>query len=286
MKALIIVPLFREHDSIPELFRELAQRPYACDVLIVNDNSWDGTEEAIKHQNVKGVSVIHRRRTGLASALIEGLRWGMERKYDLMGFYNLRWRMDDFKNLIKLADSWYDVAVGSAYSDNRLCIEGLSIAEIWSELIASLIVRKMTNLPVSAPLSGLLCLRRSALCDIPLEKCHSEGRAFYAELLYLIQNNRQKPQISEQPAVFQARNDRFQHSKHWQELAYVFRFVFGHLLGSLSRRLCSWTEAIFEAVSSLVFVVSCTIYDCIFRLFHRSIPDSDNSESSKKLPAP
>lgn len=284
MRTLIIVPLFREHDNIPELFRELAKRPYACDVLIVNDNSWDGTEEAIKHQNAKGVSVIHRRRIGLASALTEGLLWGMERKYDLMGFYNLRWRMNDFKNLIKLADSWYDVAVGSAHSNNRLCIEGLSVTEIWSELISSLIVRKVTNLPVSAPLSGLLCLRRSALYDIPLEKFHSEGRAFYAELLYLIQNNSQKPLISEQPAVFQARNDRSQPSKHWQELAYVLRFVLVRLLGNLSRRLCSWTEAAFEAVSSLVFVLSCIIYDCVFRLFHRVIPDGDDPEPPKKLP--
>jgi len=187
MKSIIIIPTYNEKENIGELVKEIRVLNKGFRILIVDDNSPDGTGEIADGLAGKysEVSVIHRKaKLGLGTAYTTGFKYALENNYDLV------FTMDaDFshqpKHLIGLLEEAkrYDLVIGSRY------IEGGGIQN-WPahRLIlsrgANIYVRMVTGLPVLDCTGGFNCYRREVLEKIDLDRIISDGYAFQIEMKY------------------------------------------------------------------------------------------------------
>ena len=92
LKKLIVIPTYNEAENICELIEKIYQVVSDAHILIVDDNSPDGTgkliEELIKRRNDKRLFVIHREgKLGLGTAYVEGFLWGLEKGYDVFAVW-------------------------------------------------------------------------------------------------------------------------------------------------------------------------------------------------------
>ena len=190
MKTLIIVPTYNELENLPLLLKEIFSNAPATDVLIVDDNSPDGTGELADKMSAEDsrVHVLHRSgKLGLGTAYIAGFKYAIARGYDAA------FEMDaDFshnpKDLQRLYEACKfqggDVAVGSRYvrgggnvnwpRDRILLSRG-----------GSIYTRLITWMPVQDPTAGFVCYRKEVLETINLDQIQFVGYAFQIEVTYM-----------------------------------------------------------------------------------------------------
>ena len=207
---LVIVPTYNERDNLPPLVARLRSLPVKLDVLVVDDNSPDGTgrvadELAAKHPEVH---VLHRQgKNGLGRAYCDGFAWALERGHEFV------LEMDgDFSHnpadvpaLLKAAES-ADLVLGSRYCDGIRVINW-PLSRLMLSMSAGLYVRLVTGMPFSDPTGGFKCFRGRALEAIDLAAVRSNGYSFQIELTHKIW--RQGLKVAEVPIIF---TDRFQGS--------------------------------------------------------------------------
>lgn len=185
-KALVITPTYNEAVNIPQLVPKVLRQSTDIEILIVDDNSPDGTAEIVKKlQSAFGgrVHLIERpRKMGLGTAYVAGFKYALERKYDYI------FEMDaDFSHnpkellnfLLKIQE--YDLVIGSRY------IKGVSVVywpfrRLLLSYFANLYTRIVTGLPVKDATSGFKCYRRAVLESIDLTEIRSNGYAFQIEM--------------------------------------------------------------------------------------------------------
>ncbi|MEK7775201.1 MAG: polyprenol monophosphomannose synthase [Candidatus Zixiibacteriota bacterium] len=184
-KLLIIFPTYNERENIEKIVHAVLPMDPRVNVLIVDDNSPDGTGEiADKLVNMDArVSVLHRaKKEGLGQAYIAGFRWAIERKFDFImemdaDFSHGPEYIKDFLSEIKE----YDLVIGSRY------IKGVNVIN-WpmSRLLlsysANMYSRLITGLPLRDATGGFKCFRRQVLEAINLDNVHSTGYAFQIEI--------------------------------------------------------------------------------------------------------
>jgi dolichol-phosphate mannosyltransferase len=184
-KPLVIIPTYNEKENIREIVRDILGRPFPFSVLIVDDNSPDGTGEIVEDMKKQDsrINVLHReKKMGLGQAYIAGFRWGLENGYGLMfemdADYSHRPKyLDDFMEAIEDAD----LVLGSRYSHGVNVIDWpmgrllLSFyANVYSRIVTGLQIRDLTG--------GFKCYRREVLEAIDLSKVKSTGYAFQIEM--------------------------------------------------------------------------------------------------------
>jgi len=186
MKPLIVIPAFNEKENILELIPEILKLNNGFHILIVNDNSTDGTGEVAEElsQKFPGVYVLHRKnKRGLGRAYIDGFKWALKNDYDPV------LEMDaDFshnpkylpKFLEKIND--YDLVVGSRYHQGRISVINWDIKRVFLSIAANIYAKIVTGVPVSDATSGFKCFRRKVLENINLDKVLSEGYSFQIEM--------------------------------------------------------------------------------------------------------
>lgn len=206
---LIIIPTFNERGNLGELLSQIYREVQDIHILIVDDNSPDGTGSLVKammqHPSYqKNLFLIERSgKLGLGTAYIAGFKWALAREY------NRIFEMDaDFSHnprylssFIEAAES-YDVVLGSRY------IRGGGVTN-WSltrriiSLGGSLYSRFILGLPFKDLTGGYKCFRRAVLEQIDLDDVKSNGYSFQIELTYraFLKNFR----IKEVPIVFEER---------------------------------------------------------------------------------
>jgi dolichol-phosphate mannosyltransferase len=184
-RALIIFPTYNERDNIEKIVHAVLPMDPRIHVLIVDDNSPDGTGEIadrLASQEPK-VQVLHReRKEGLGRAYIAGFKWAIEQKFDFI------FEMDaDFshgpeylKDFLKEIQS-HDLVIGSRY------ISGVNVIN-WpmSRLLLSYFANKYTRIVTGLRLydatGGYKCFRREVLEAINLDEVHSTGYSFQIEM--------------------------------------------------------------------------------------------------------
>ena len=187
MRVLLVLPTYDEAGTITEVVtRSLAAAP-EIDVLVVDDDSPDGTgkiADGIAAENER-VRVLHRPvKGGLGPAYIAGFRQGLERGYDAMIEMDsdLSHDPDDLARLLANASA-ADVVIGSRY------VPG-GATENWSPFRRALsragtaYAKLLLGLPLSDATSGFRCYRRPVLEAIPLGEVRSEGYAFQIEMAW------------------------------------------------------------------------------------------------------
>ena len=206
MKTLIIIPTYNEIDNLPPLLKEIFSYAPETDVLIVDDNSPDGTGKLADeiHQQNAQVNVLHRAgKLGLGTAYIEGFKYAIEHAYDAAFEMDADFSHDprylpDFLKAIENAD----LVIGSRYIPGGDTPNWTMLRRLISGG-GNIFARFMLGIPVHDCTAGYRCYRREVLERIDLDTIQSQGYAFQIELAYRVMQQGFK--IVETPIVFMDR---------------------------------------------------------------------------------
>ena len=206
--TLIIVPTYNERENLRPLVAKVLALPVAVDLLIVDDNSPDGTgqladELAAAHD---AVHVLHRAgKEGLGRAYCAGFAWALERGYEFVFEMDgdFSHNPDDIPRFLAAAAN-ADLVLGSRYA-NGIRVINWPLRRLMLSLCAAKYVRVVTGMPISDPTGGFKCFRRRALASLNLGQVNSNGYSFQVEMTHKIW--RQGLRVAEVPIVF---TDRFQ----------------------------------------------------------------------------
>lgn len=211
-KTLVVVPTYNERENLPPLCKRLLALPTPVDLLVVDDNSPDGTgkladEWAARHPSIH---VLHRQeKGGLGRAYIAGFKWALEHGYEFVFELDgdLSHNPDDIPMFLEAAKE-ADLVLGSRYL-NGIRIINWPLSRLMLSKGAAKYVQLVTGMPFTDPTGGYKCFRRRALEAIDLNAVHSNGYSFQIEMTHKLW--RQGMRIAEVPIIF---TDRFQgHSK-------------------------------------------------------------------------
>jgi len=203
-KSLIIIPTYNEHDNISQLVNEIMMLYDNLHIVIVDDDSKDGTPEVIDELSLKYrgmVYPIHRKdKKGFGSACIAGMNFGLKNGYDLI----LTMDADLSHQPVYIKDflaaiSENDLVIGSRYT-RGISIVNWSLRRLMLSLWANMYVKAITGIKISDSTSGYRCWRRELLLKIGLDKIISEGYAFLVEMAYRAYKS--KARIKEIPIIF------------------------------------------------------------------------------------
>ena len=208
MKELIIIPTFNEKNNIQKLIPELL-KVTSGDILVVDDNSPDGTAKAVENLAQASPRVYLLKRTqkeGLRKAYIAGFQWGLKRNYDVLI------QMDaDFSHqphelplLLDAIKNGADVAIGSRYI-NGVRVLGWDMRRLIISIGGNLYAFFLTRVPIMDLTGGFNAWKREVLEKIEFKNIKSEGYAFQIELKFLAYYKGFK--LQEVPIVFRERSN-------------------------------------------------------------------------------
>ncbi|NOX47448.1 MAG: polyprenol monophosphomannose synthase [Chlorobi bacterium] len=188
--TLVIIPTFNEKENIEKIIRKVFSLPKEFHVLIVEDNSPDGTADIVKRlmKEFPDKLFIHERKgkLGLGTAYIAGFKWALERDYKYVNEMDADFshNPDDLLRLYDaLAKDGNDVSIGSRY------IKGVNVvnwpmSRILMSYFASVYVRMITGMKVQDTTAGFVCYRREVLESFDLDKIKFIGYAFQIEMKF------------------------------------------------------------------------------------------------------
>ncbi|MCH2034248.1 MAG: polyprenol monophosphomannose synthase [Tenacibaculum sp.] len=188
--TLVIIPTYNEKENIEAIIRATFDQEKAFDVLIVDDNSPDGTAKIVESLQAEFPNQLHiEKRTGkngLGTAYIHGFKWALARDYE----YIIEMDADFSHNpndLVRLYNACVvdggDVAVGSRYSVG-VNVVNWPMNRVLLSYFASKYVRFITGIPVNDTTAGFVCWNRKVLETIKLDKIKFVGYAFQIEMKY------------------------------------------------------------------------------------------------------
>jgi dolichol-phosphate mannosyltransferase len=186
-RTIVVIPTYNEADNLPLLVPRVLEQDPEIEVLVVDDDSPDGTGKLADELAARTgrVHVLHRKlKQGLGAAYRAGLARAIELGADRIV------QMDaDFSHppdtlpemLSHLAD--HDVVLGSRYL-NGITVVNWPIERILLSYFGNLYARRVTGLPISDTTGGFRCMRRDLLERIGFERIRSDGYAFQIEMNY------------------------------------------------------------------------------------------------------
>jgi len=186
VKVLVVIPTYNERENLPRLVPFVLDAHPSVEILIVDDNSPDGTGllAAGLARDDPRVHALHREgKGGLGGAYIDGFKWGLDRDFDLF------FEMDaDFSHpagkipaMIQLARE-HPVVVGSRYVGRRVNVVNWPITRLIISVFGSIYARMITRVPVMDATGGFNCWKREVLEAVALDRIESNGYAFQIEL--------------------------------------------------------------------------------------------------------
>jgi dolichol-phosphate mannosyltransferase len=203
-KALIVIPTYNESENIVRLINEIFMlkiNDAAIDILVIDDNSVDGTSQLVKKMNNSRVFVIDReKKMGLGTAYILGFKYAIEHNYDYVFEMDADFSHDP-KSIPEFFDKIieYDLVIGSRYM-NGIAVVNWPLSRLLISICASIYTRMITFLPVNDVTAGFMCYRVSSLKSIDLESVKSNGYSFQIEMKYRMWKKKFK--LIEIPIVF------------------------------------------------------------------------------------
>jgi dolichol-phosphate mannosyltransferase len=187
-RLLVVVPTYNERVNLPLVVPAILQQDPRIDVLVVDDNSPDGTGQLADEiaASTPRVHALHRpNKSGLGKAYLAGFQWALANRYDLI------FEMDaDFSHDPKFIGDFVraaanaDLVVGSRYRAGVVNVINWPISRLLLSIGANQYARWITGLPLADSTGGFKCFRREVLEAIDFEKVRSNGYAFQIEMSF------------------------------------------------------------------------------------------------------
>jgi len=206
LKILIIIPTYNESENIGKLLPEVLEKDERIDILVVDDNSPDGTADIVRTmmQNEPRIHLLEREgKLGLGTAYVAGFKYALENGYDAVMEMDADFSHDpaEIPNFIRQMAE-YDFIQGSRY------IQGVNVinwpmSRLLLSYFANYYIRVITGMPVQDGTGGYRLIKREVLESIDLNKIKSNGYSFQVELLF--KTYRKKFKIKEIPIIFMDR---------------------------------------------------------------------------------
>ena len=204
--SLVIIPTYNEKENIDLIVKEIFSLEKDFHILIIDDDSPDGTADIVRELQKYHVGKLHlicrHGKLGLGTAYLEGFRYALDYKYEFI------YEMDaDFshspKDLIRLwkacHDDGYDLAIGSRYKSG-VNVVNWPIGRVLVSYFASRYVQFVTGMPVNDATAGFKCYRRKVFSLVNLDKIRFVGYAFQIEMKFKTWKHGFK--ITEVPIIF------------------------------------------------------------------------------------
>jgi dolichol-phosphate mannosyltransferase len=185
-RGLVIIPTYNERENIPRIVPLVLAQDERLDVLIIDDNSPDGTgavADTLAAENPR-VHVMHRAgKLGLGTAYLAGFRWGLDRGYDWLfemdaDFSHDPVHLPQFLEAIQDAD----LVIGSRYLGGKVTVVNWPMARLMLSYSANIYARTITGVPLWDGTAGFKAFRRATLEQLDLEHVESEGYSFQIEM--------------------------------------------------------------------------------------------------------
>jgi dolichol-phosphate mannosyltransferase len=187
-RVLVIVPTYNEAKNLPQIVPAILRQDPRIEILVVDDNSPDGTGDlADRMATAKPrVHVLHRlAKEGLGRAYLSGFRWALDQGFEAIFEMDADFSHDPafLPDFLKALESGADVVLGSRYATGVNVINW-PISRLLLSLGANLYARVITGLPLTDSTGGFKCFRREVLEAIPLDRVRSNGYAFQIEMSF------------------------------------------------------------------------------------------------------
>jgi len=187
MKTLIIIPTYNELENLPRLLPEVLSKDESIEVLIVDDNSPDGTAAFVKNEmkvNNRIHLIIRQSKQGLGTAYIAGFKYALQNNFQIIFEMDADFSHDP-KEIPRFLDEIKksDVILGSRYI-NGVNVINWPLRRLLLSSFANLYTRVITGMPIHDATGGFKCFRREVLEAIDLDRVTSNGYAFQIEMTF------------------------------------------------------------------------------------------------------
>ncbi|HEX9703615.1 MAG TPA: polyprenol monophosphomannose synthase [Gemmatimonadales bacterium] len=185
-RALVCIPTYNEIVNIPDLVPQVLSQDPRLEILVIDDNSPDGTGRLLEEMacNDPKVHVLHREeKLGLGTAYIAGFKWALEKGYDYIFEMDADFSHDPrhLKEFLK-AIPGADLVLGSRYLTGKVTVVNWPMGRLLLSYFANVYARWVTGLHIWDLTGGFKCYRRRVLESLDLERVRSNGYAFQIEM--------------------------------------------------------------------------------------------------------
>ncbi len=191
MKSMIVIPTYNEADNLPRLVEAIRALPDYFEIVVVDDNSPDGTGRLADELAAKdpGVHVLHRSgKLGLGTAYVAGFKYALSNGVDVVFEMDADFSHDpkSLPSFLAKIQEGHDLVIGSRYV-HGVRVLNWSFKRLLLSKMATLYVDLITGMGgdlITDATAGFKCYRRAVLESIDLDRIHSNGYAFQIEMKY------------------------------------------------------------------------------------------------------
>ncbi|MBU2525948.1 MAG: polyprenol monophosphomannose synthase [Bacteroidetes bacterium] len=207
---LVIIPTYNEKENIEKILEAVMSLKTAFDVLVVDDNSPDGTADLVRSLQTKYPENIflevRQEKSGLGTAYIHGFKWALQKSYDYIFEMDADFSHNpkDLPRLLKACQTGADVAIGSRYVSG-VNVVNWPMKRVLLSYFASKYVRLITGMKIHDTTAGFVCYKRQVLHALDLDKIRFVGYAFQIEMKFKCYLK--KYIIEEVPVIFTDRSN-------------------------------------------------------------------------------
>jgi dolichol-phosphate mannosyltransferase len=205
MSNIVIIPTYREKENIEAVIKAISSLAVPFDILIIDDNSPDGTASIVKNlqPSFANLHLIERPgKLGLGTAYIEGFKWALEKGYSFIYEMDADFSHDP-RDLVRLykacQEDGADLAIGSRYISG-VNVVNWPLTRVLMSYVASIYVRLVTGMRIMDTTAGFKCYRKEVLENIKPDQIKSVGYGFQIEMKFIAWKLGYK--IVEVPIVF------------------------------------------------------------------------------------
>ena len=188
-EGIVIIPTYNEIENIETVIRAVFLLETPFNVLIVDDNSPDGTAQKVRELQAdypdRLFLEVRAGKAGLGTAYVHGFKWAITRKYDYIFEMDADFSHNpaDLEKLFAACKNGADMAIGSRYS-NGVNVVNWPLIRVLLSYYASVYVKMITGMQIKDATAGFICYKRKVLESVNLDRIKFVGYAFQIEMKY------------------------------------------------------------------------------------------------------
>ena len=189
MSNIVIIPTYKEKENIEAIITTISSLKTSFDILIIDDNSPDGTAAIVNNLQLSlpNLHLVERPgKMGLGTAYIAGFKWALEHGYDFVYEMDADFSHDpkDLERLYKAChEDGADIAIGSRYVSG-VNVVNWPLGRVIMSYAASIYVRIITGMRVMDTTAGFICYKKEVLENIKPEHIRAVGYGFQIEMKF------------------------------------------------------------------------------------------------------